>query len=432
LLTTHFLDEADVLSDEIAIMSKGVLKARGSAVELKHTLGGGYRVFVTGTDFKPESQFADVPSYLDYDQTVYQLSDSSEVSRFIASIERDGDYQYRVQSPNMETVFLNLVDELRDDFGGSAVFAKGPAQPVIGSSKSNDESKSSESDSKEPALDLRPGYGTGWLRQAWVLFCKRWTVLRHNYLPYLAAVIIPIIAGGLTTRFLKGFDGLGCSPTAQISVQASYDINSQLDIDLVYGPPSAVPVEALSLLIPNLNASSLHAVNTLVEFNQYIAANFANVTPGGFFLGETPTFAYLANYQVSTAALVATIVDNLLSGTTISTQYQSFAIPFSPSAGDTLQLTLYFGLAMAVYPGFFALYPTAERLRNVRALHYSNGVRSAPLWSAYVLFDFIFVMLVSVIVTVLFAALWGHWYHIGYLFIVMFLYGLTAIAFSCK
>jgi len=87
---------------------------------------------------------------------------------------------------------------------------------------------------------------------------------------------------------------------------------------------------------------------------------------------------------------------------------------------------------MSAYPAFFALYPTAERLRNVRALHYSNGVRSAPLWSAYVLFDFVFVMLVSVIVTVLFGALWSHWYGLGYLFVVFFLYGLTSVAFSCK
>jgi len=308
-------------------MSKGVLKAQGSSVELKHTLGGGYRVCVAGTSFIPEAQFADVPTYFDYDQTVYQLSDPSEVSRFLAGIS--GNIQYRVQGPTIESVFLDLADESRDDFSGG-VFQKGPAEPATGSVGSNNESKSSDADPKENSLHLQPGYGTSWLAQAWILFGKRFIVLRHNYLPYLAAFIIPIIAGGLTTRFLHGFAGLGCSPTAGISVQNSFDISDQLNIDLVYGPQSAVPVEALTLLIPNLNASSLHAVNTLVEFNEYIGANFANVTPGGFFLGETPTFAYLANYQVSTAALVMTIVDNLVSGTTISTQYQSFALPWAP------------------------------------------------------------------------------------------------------
>lgn len=51
-----------------------------------------------------------------------------------------------------------------------------------------------------------------------------------------------------------------------------------------------------------------------------------------------------------------------------------------PLTGNSLQLITYFGLAMAAYPAFFALYPTLERLRGVRALQYSNGVRALPLW----------------------------------------------------
>ncbi|KAL1375767.1 hypothetical protein pipiens_017298 [Culex pipiens pipiens] len=44
LLTTHFMDEADVLGDRIAIMSGGVLKAVGSPFFLKKNFGAGYRL----------------------------------------------------------------------------------------------------------------------------------------------------------------------------------------------------------------------------------------------------------------------------------------------------------------------------------------------------------------------------------------------------
>lgn len=44
LLTTHALDEADGLADDIAIMSKGRLIAQESSVQLKNAHGGGYRV----------------------------------------------------------------------------------------------------------------------------------------------------------------------------------------------------------------------------------------------------------------------------------------------------------------------------------------------------------------------------------------------------
>jgi ABC-type multidrug transport system ATPase subunit len=39
LLTTHFLEEADVLSDRIAIMSRGRLQASGTSEYLKQRTG---------------------------------------------------------------------------------------------------------------------------------------------------------------------------------------------------------------------------------------------------------------------------------------------------------------------------------------------------------------------------------------------------------
>lgn len=44
LLSTHFMDEADVLGDRIAIMADGVLKTVGSPFFLKKTFGVGYRL----------------------------------------------------------------------------------------------------------------------------------------------------------------------------------------------------------------------------------------------------------------------------------------------------------------------------------------------------------------------------------------------------
>ena len=50
-----------------------------------------------------------------------------------------------------------------------------------------------------------------------------------------------------------------------------------------------------------------------------------------------------------------------------------------------------------------------------------------PLWVAYLLFDFAFVLAISVAVTL---ATWKempYWYAVGYLFPVLFLYGLAAL-----
>ncbi|TKA49985.1 hypothetical protein B0A49_11406, partial [Cryomyces minteri] len=174
-------------------------------------------------------------------------------------------------------------------------------------------------------------------------------------------------------------------------------------------------------------------VDTLDQFNSYISTRYANVTPGGFFVGQngaSSVFAYRGNYDISSAVLTQNLLDNALFRRPVFTTYQSFDTPWAPGAGKTLQLILYFGLAMCAFPGFFALYPTIERLRNVRALHYSNGVRAGPLWFAYVSFDFLIVFLASAVAIIIFVTQSHVWYYPGYLFVVFFLYGLAAILMS--
>jgi ABC-type multidrug transport system ATPase subunit len=47
LLTTHYMDEADVLGDRIGIMSRGELQCLGSSSFLKHNFGSGYKLICT-------------------------------------------------------------------------------------------------------------------------------------------------------------------------------------------------------------------------------------------------------------------------------------------------------------------------------------------------------------------------------------------------
>ena len=135
-------------------------------------------------------------------------------------------------------------------------------------------------------------------------------------------------------------------------------------------------------------------------------------------------------FDLSLSTITQNLLDNFLANVSISTQYSSFDYPFTPGAGKTLQLIVYFGLAMSVYPAFFALYPTLERLRQVRRLHYSNGVRSVCLWTAYLSFDFVVVMTSSVIHTIIFASASKAWYHLGYLFVVFIFYGMASTLLS--
>jgi ATP-binding cassette subfamily A (ABC1) protein 3 len=44
VLTTHFMEEADALSDRIAIMNHGQVRCCGTPLFLKNTFGSGYRL----------------------------------------------------------------------------------------------------------------------------------------------------------------------------------------------------------------------------------------------------------------------------------------------------------------------------------------------------------------------------------------------------
>lgn len=44
LVTTHYMEEAEVLGDTICILANGKLQANGSPLELKRKLGSGYRL----------------------------------------------------------------------------------------------------------------------------------------------------------------------------------------------------------------------------------------------------------------------------------------------------------------------------------------------------------------------------------------------------
>lgn len=445
VLTTHFLDEADLLSDQIAILSKGSLKAQGTAVELKNKLGSGYRVHVYNLrDGRPVPEYPGVLSEKQYDKTVFMLPDSARATEFISQLESDGVKEYQVSGPTIEDVFLKVAEEVKLDSPG----------PVRAESPSSQEGKddsiaiqTKQAGAPEAAPQLVPGRRIGMPKQALVLFGKRLMVLRRNRLPYIAALLIPIIAAGLVTLFLKNFEKAGCSPSQRIPPSDISSLVSQIDFDLVAGPSDRLSPSSLERFASTLPGGggastpgnvtglieSTHMVETLADFNEYISTKFANVTPGGFFLGDAtspPTFAWRGNNDISLATIIQNALDVLLTNTSIASQYQAFDIPWAADTGDALQLVVYFGLAMAVYPSFFALYPTVERLRNVRALHYSNGVRSLPLWLAYVSFDFIIVVATSVLATIIFRAASDIWYHLEYLFVAFFLYGLASTLLS--
>lgn len=52
ILTTHSMEEADILADRLCVMVKGRLKCVGTSFYLKHTYGDGHRIALNIDDSK--------------------------------------------------------------------------------------------------------------------------------------------------------------------------------------------------------------------------------------------------------------------------------------------------------------------------------------------------------------------------------------------
>ncbi|KAF2010084.1 ATP-binding cassette sub-family A member 7 [Aaosphaeria arxii CBS 175.79] len=454
VLTTHFLDEAEFLADHMVVMSKGSVKAEGSVSQLKTQLGEGCRFhFLHGTGYSKlpdvEDLFVNIPKEQLFDQTIYTVPDFQRSANIIRTLESRGIIDYQVSGPTIEEVFMKIAGEpnfvptsgkpkllLDEDQHSSVHENKEGKQTVVQTTES----------ANEPLMTGRP---VGLPKQTLVMFKKRLTVFRRNYLPLVLALLIPILATGLVSILLKDKSYGGCSPTQQVDESKFTTLEDDSDYRplLVIGPSSAFANVDLSLfqsLLPSQfgNAQSntsdisqyISIVETIDQFHEYIEANFSSVSPGGFFLGEEPTFAFYSNLGylgLYSSIFMQNAVNVLMTNTTITTNLRSFSYPWRDDTTDQYQFLFYFGLIMACYPAFFALYPTKERVLNIKALQYSNGVRPLSLWLAYLSFDWIIVLVSSSIMTIILAtATPDNWWNIGYLFVVLFLYGLASLLWS--
>ncbi|KAH7630276.1 hypothetical protein B0T09DRAFT_400118 [Sordaria sp. MPI-SDFR-AT-0083] len=403
ILTTHFLDEADLLADHIAIMSKGTLRADGSSVELKNRMGGGYRIHLNNAKYITNSpDVSGVQKKVSPEEITYIASSSASAASVIKSLEAAGISDYRFSGPTIEDVFLQLAEEIRAE-DGARLDQFQSTVAVLGAQRSAEKQSSTEmvndapvEDTTKPGLNLLSGQRIGYLKQGVVLFRKRMTILKRNWFPIFAAFLIPIIASGLVTLFVKGKDPVGCNPADQSSRRVAQNLfASDFDLYMVAGPSDKFSTNNLaSLFAPiymaardNATGSGMNPlglfknitlVDSLDEFNSAVVQYRKDITPAAIWLGDdnsVPTMTYKSNsVELFSAWFGQWITDMVLSNTTIASQLVNFDIPFSPDAGKSLQMLVYMGLAFCAAPGFFALYPNLERRRNVRGLQYSNGL----------------------------------------------------------
>lgn len=398
IMTTHFLDEADLLSDKIAVLSKGKLAAEGSSAQLKDTYGAGYRVHVVKRYIHNVPNVQGVEVKTESNMVTFTSPSANLAAEVIKELERDG-VPYKLSTPTIEDVFLNLAGEVKD------------------SDKTANGNQATDS-----SLEILQGRQLSMFNQVGVLLRKRFTVLKTNWIPYAAVFLIPIIAASVIQLLLKNEKAQGCNPKDLSGDTTNKDFEKLLKSFFIVAGPRKF-------------AGANDTVSSFDAFKDSVEQNRAKLFPAGLWLGESgsnPTLAYRANNYSSlyTSVFGQSLLSSALSNTSISATYEPFGSGVPPNTGKGLQVIVYFAVACSVIAGLLGMYPNTERRRNIRALQYSSGARALPVWAAHLIFDFSIIVVSMAVVTAIFAATSDAWYHVGYLFPVFIFWGCASMLIS--
>ena len=119
VLTTHYLDEAEKLSDDVAIMNKGKIVARGSPDELIERYGKGTLIVLVGVGDGAVQELAmrNIVSHRENGNVVVPVPNPRELRTVFAklsSIQIEFKDMY-TRRQTLEDVFLNLVGQKMDE-----------------------------------------------------------------------------------------------------------------------------------------------------------------------------------------------------------------------------------------------------------------------------------------------------------------------------
>lgn len=423
VFTTHFLDEVEVLADHIAILSKGKVKCYGAAAELKAQFANGYKVIVPIS-----AEDIDVPytGKVHQDRLVYAVPDSASAAQLSSRLSAAGMSSVAITGPQVEDVFLNVLEDV-------------DLKPENGEVRAHIDKQFKMSATK----------ATSFKSQVWTIFRKRLNVLLRFWWPYFYVLALPIIIVPNMKGLLKAYKPDFCkNSTPQLSQAQFYsDFYAEQSCSGSYCRKTYIGAGALdralhtlvnkgffdvSAVNPKYYGSIFRTETSLRAWTEAIMnATGDYYNRGGLFYDSssdpgTIAWVFQEGFPPSGWQLL-NLYSQLKSGIEILAATDVFAETRKPSLNNGIVYAIFFSLVIAVYPAAFVLYPAIEKSRRVRSVAYANGVRRAPLWVAYGLFDFAFVLLISLVLTTLMSIQIAWVGTVWVMLPVLMLHGLAAI-----
>ncbi|CAB1350110.1 unnamed protein product, partial [Coregonus sp. 'balchen'] len=459
LLTTHFMDEADLLGDRIAIMAGGELQCCGSPLFLKNKYGAGYHMVIVKDALCNVSEITRLV-HMYVPNATLESSAGAELSYILpkestnrfellfAELEMNreelGIASYGASVTTMEEVFLRVGKLVDSSLDIQAIQL--PALQYQHERRSHDwtlDDASSYSamtdvtdftDSgtliSEDCSNIKLNTGARlYMQQFYAMFLKRALYSWRNWKVIVAQFLVPLVFTVLALVVAKTFPGRHDSPQLRLALGR-------------YGP-TTVPVA----LEPGKGPLAIAlAQYVLTKTEEEGGAFNERCVVGASFCGGTGKFAevtaYFNNQGYHTAATALMMVDNtlfkMLAGPNASIMTGNMPMPRNVSESAQSQLTegqtgfaiainLMYG--MASLSSTFALLLVTERSIKSKHVQQVSGVYLSNFWFSALLWDLAFVADNHLVDVLLLLLLYG-WAVVPLMYLLSFLFSTAASAYT--
>jgi len=116
VLTTHYMDEAELLSDSIFILDKGKIISKGTMANLRNTLNYKIRVDINelsnhNNDFNIKDIFGSFGKVIDISSTSIRLFTFESYLKEISGLAMNNNLSYAVSPITLDDIFVNMLGE---------------------------------------------------------------------------------------------------------------------------------------------------------------------------------------------------------------------------------------------------------------------------------------------------------------------------------
>ncbi|XP_061399278.1 phospholipid-transporting ATPase ABCA3-like [Musca vetustissima] len=475
LLTTHFMDEADVLGDRIAIMCGGELKCHGTSFFLKKKYGSGYKLICVKRDgCKSEELTALLQKYVPNIQPVadigaelsYELPDkySHIFEEMFRDLENSSDdlklNGYGIGITSLEEVFMKVGAEgnaATNSETNNKQIANNGMNGAAPTAYPEDDVESITSDSLF-SENTRLLKGVNLLRNQWdAMILKKVLHTWRNKLLFIIQNLMPIFFVVMTiiiTRTQGTFRPL--EPMTMSLTQYPVAV-TVLDTapDVVPGSLLAKIAGAYKTVATSYGSDYELELTGNKNFTEYILdlGRSIQVRINSRYLasasirGNNSIVAWLNNQPLHTAPLTANLVHNAIIKAAMNESYEitvtNAPLPYTTetvlkqlNVGNNLgtQLSTNLCFCFCFVSAFYILFLIKERESRSKLLQFVGGVNVWVFWISQFLWDIMTFTLTALIVVFTIACFqedgFSTFSDLARYFLVILIFGFSVLPFT--